>query len=203
MTTAYPLQWPEGWPRTKSYARIQHHNFGGKVHGLTFERARKGLFEELERMRATGIVLSTNIALRQDGLPYAGAAGKRMDDPGVAIYFTLKKKQMVMAQDRYLDIAANVRSLALAIDGMRQLERHGGGTMMERAFTGFAALPDPNKVDWRATFGFKSQDTVTAEMVNARFREKAKDRHSDAGGDDRWMMQLNVARDQALKELAA
>ena len=48
-----------------------------------------------------------------------------------------------MACDRFDNAAANMRSLGLAIEAMRQLERHGVGTMMERAFTGFVALPAP------------------------------------------------------------
>lgn len=202
MTTAFPLQWPEGWPRTKSYAR-QRHNFGSRVYTLTFERARSQLFDELKRMGAKSVVLSTDIPLRQDGMPYAGAALKRMDDPGVAVYFTLKAKQLVMAQDRYSDIAANVRSLGLAIEGLRQMERHGGGTMMERAFAGFAALPNPEKVDWRAAFGFTKDAIVTRDMVNSLYRMKAAALHPDAaGGSESAMSHLNVARDLALKELA-
>ena len=33
---------------------------------------------------------------------------------------------MVMATDAFSNIAANVRSLGLAIEALRQLERHGG-----------------------------------------------------------------------------
>lgn len=146
MTTAFPLAWPDGWPVTPDWKRRKDHNFGSKVYGpLTFDRARRGLTDELQRLGARNVVLSTNLPIRQDGMPYAGAALKRMESPGVAVYFTLNKKPMVMAQDAYADIAANCRSLALAIDGMRQLERHGGGLMMERAFSGFAALPPPTQ----------------------------------------------------------
>jgi hypothetical protein len=50
---------------------------------------------------------------------------------------------MTMACDRFDNAAANMRSLGLAIEAMRQLERHGGGAMMEKAFSGFVALPPP------------------------------------------------------------
>jgi hypothetical protein len=40
-------------------------------------------------------------------------------------------------------VAENMRSLALAIEGMRQVERHGGGFMLERAFTCFLAIAPP------------------------------------------------------------
>jgi hypothetical protein len=43
---------------------------------------------------------------------------------------------MAMARDKYLSVAGNMRSLALVISAMRQMERHGGSYLMERAFTG-------------------------------------------------------------------
>ena len=51
-----------------------------------------------------------------------------------------------MAMDRFTSVAGNLRSLTLAIEAMRQLNRHGGGTMMERAFAGFVAIAPP---DWK------------------------------------------------------
>ena len=55
-----------------------------------------------------------------------------------------------MARDAYKTVAGNMRSLTLAIEAMRQLERHGGSTMMERAFQGFAAIAPPDwKKPWR------------------------------------------------------
>jgi hypothetical protein len=92
-----------------------------------------------------------------------------------------------------------MRSLTLAIEAMRQLERHGGGTMMERAFTGFAAIAPPDwKKPWREVFGVKPdwQGDITA-----LYREKAKNRHPDTGGSDSLMAELNVAFAEAKREL--
>src|SRR5438876_65558 len=95
---AYPLQWPDGWLRTPTSKRESDNRFGGKVYGLTMDRARDQLVDELGRLGATNVVISTNAELRQDGLPYSQQ--KRIDDPGVAVYFMLKKRPMVMAVDR-------------------------------------------------------------------------------------------------------
>jgi hypothetical protein len=46
--------------------------------------------------------------------------------------FALKDRRLAMARDRFNTVAGNLRSLTLAIEAMRQLERHGGSTMMER-----------------------------------------------------------------------
>lgn len=200
MTTAYPLSWPPGWPRTAAHRRDSGRKFSGSVYGLTFERARRQLSEELRLLGATQVTISTNLPLRGDGLPYAGAAQRRMDDPGVAVYFVLNKKPLSMARDAYTDIAANMRSLGLAIAGLRQLERHGGSYMMERAFDGFAALPPPGGVkrSWAEVLGLaKPGILITHDAVDDAFRRLAKEHHPDAGGDPARMAELNAAREQA------
>ena len=60
-------------------------------------------------------------------------------DPGLAIHFVLNCRSLAMVSDCFDGAAANMRLPGLAIDAMRQLERRGGA-MMERAFSGFAAL---------------------------------------------------------------
>lgn len=62
-TTAYPLSWPLGKPRSRSRASARFEN--------TFAQAREGLRRELQLMSATGVVLSSNVELRPDGQPYS------------------------------------------------------------------------------------------------------------------------------------
>lgn len=206
IVTPFPLAWPHGWPRTPDHRRIANHPFGGKTYPLTFDRARRQLLEELARLRATSIVLSTNIPLRQDGQPYAGGADRRLDDPGVAVYFRLKGRDLSMARDGFTSIAANMRSLFLAVDGLRQLERHGGSYMMDRAFSGFTALPPPTPTrPWWEVFGFAREDILHRNIlqrdIESAFRRLAAERHPDRGGSDSAMSELNVARAEALKEI--
>lgn len=201
--TAFPLAWPEGWPRTPPHQRSQTHRFGGKVYSLSFDRARLDLMDELHRLGARNVILSTNVPLRNDGAPYAGAAERRLDDPGVAVYFTLKGKPLAMARDGFQHIAANMRSLFLAVEGLRQLERHGGSYMMERAFSGFLALPAPASAarPWWAILGYISPAGITASQVETQFRYLAQQRHPDSGGSHDAMAELNAARAAALKEI--
>jgi hypothetical protein len=208
MTEAYPLKWPFGWPRTPSYRRESDSRFGTSgrmtVDGaviagrrITVGRARDQLMDELRRLGATEIVVSTNVPVKADGLLYAD--NKRIDDPGIAVYFTFKKKKLVMARDGFNSVAGNLRSLGLAIDGMRQLERHGGSFMLEKAFDGFLALAPPNwKKPWREVFGVKPD---WQGDLKALFREKARERHSDVGGNDTLMAELNIAYKEAQQEL--
>jgi hypothetical protein len=220
---SYPLSWPDGWQRTPQHLRKDGSRFkvrdrkygeGGSSwlssRGVTFDYARRLLVEELGRLKANAVILSTNIPLRNDGQPRAGAAGSRLDDPGVAVYFTLKGKQMVMAADAFSGIAANLRSLGLAVEALRQLERHGGGVMMERAFAGFTALPAPEgskiKRAWWIVLNYgddpEARLDLSVEEVEARFRTLAKRRHPDVtGGSVELMAELNEAREDAVREL--
>lgn len=208
MTQAYPLLWPERWPRTP----FDKQSSNPRLSTVSFDNARKSIFDELRRLGATSIVLSTNVPLRNDGMPYADAARRRMPDPGVAVYFQLRNKPMVMARDAYYDISQNLRSLALAIEYLRGLERHGGAAMMERAFSGFTALPPPaggsvpfeEEIDWEEEFGPLPEgltNTETLAVVEARYRAKAKTAHSDQGGNNDKMVRLNLAIAQARNDL--
>lgn len=208
MTEAFPLQWPEGWPRTPDGRRSANY----RLKTVSFDVARHSIFSELRILRASSVVLSTNIPLRRDGMAYADAARRRMDDPGVAVYFQLRDKPMAMARDVYHDIAQNLRSLALAVEYMRGLERHGGATMVERAFTGFAQLPPPAgaspsmDINWKEELDlvdlFDQLDNYDLLILaESRYRKKAKEVHSDTGGDDTAMIRLNLAITLARKEL--
>lgn len=198
--TAYPLEWPDGWPRAKS--RKDFHPFGSRTYPLTFDSARQDLLGELKRLGAKNVVLSTNVPLRSDGMPHASAARTRIDDPGVAVYFTLKDRPLAMARDGFANIAANVRSLYLAVEGLRQMERHGGSYMMERAFSGFLALPAPGAArSWREVLNFGANIDVDRDTIDRAFRQRLLIAHPDRGGSHDAMAELNAARAAALKEI--
>ena len=193
MTQAYPLAWPESWPRTDSGKRRSHSPFS-----TTFDKARRDLLDELRRLGARNVVISSWLPLRQDGNPRADVARRRIEDPGVAVYFELRGRPMVMARDAYWNIHDNIRSIGLAIENLRGLERHGGAVMMERAFEGFAALPPPKVRDHWAVLGIAPTKDYGA-ILHA-FRTMAKTVHPDSGGSAEAMCELIEARDAALKE---
>ncbi len=215
MTETYPLRWPDGWPRTAADKRSRGTQFrrGGYSGSLpTFSFGRDGVLDELKRLGATNVVISSSIDVRVDGVPRAGVEPDRhtMKEPGVALYFTLKGRAMVMAQDGYDSPGVNLRSLTLAIDAMRSLERHGGGTMMQRAFDGFAALPAPDGVrpkrPWWIVLNYGEGDEARAdasvEEVEARYRTLSKKRHPDADeGSVEAFQELQNARDEAVQAL--
>jgi hypothetical protein len=200
MTEAYPLRWPDGWPRTKPSAITDGRSrFVRPGSGYwTFAPARDALITEVWRLpEIKSVVISSNFAPGRDG---PSARGPRPVDQAIALYFTRRGKPFVMACDRYSRAEENMRSLALAIEAMRQLERHGGGFMMERAFDGFAVLPPPSEEPWWVVL--QVARTATRADIEAAWRKLAAANHPDRGGSDAAMARINTARDRALAERA-
>lgn len=198
--TAYPLQWPDGWPRTPDDQRSSTSQFK-----TTFGRALYLLRYELQQLGAGNVVISSWLPLRRDGLPREDQARRNLPDPGVAVYFTRRRQQLAIARDAFTTVHDNLRSLGLAIEAMRALERHGGGQMLERSFAGFTALPPPRSC-WEilgigpdATAVCLGDPQLGADLIGAAFRRRAAICHPDReGGSTEAMAELNRARDDAL-----
>lgn len=187
---AYPLQWPVGWARTHHYRR-QRSRFD-----TSFAMARDCLLEEINRFNGRNPVLSTNIEIRRDGLPYANR--RRPEDTGVAVYFEWKGKPMCFACDKWDRVKDNIQSIRKTIDAMRGIERWGSTDMMERAFSGFAALPDESNETWRDVLD--CQDVTNFNYIKTAYRMLAKEHHPDSGGDSAKFLIIQKAYDDAKAE---
>lgn len=211
MSTNYPLSWPIGWPRTNVNSRKRaqfgktekvSYGTGGSTYNskkeLTVAAAMPRLFSELNRLKATAIILSTNVETRVDGFPRSDR--RAPDDPGVAVYFKLDGKDRVLACDKWDRVADNIAALAAHIDAIRRQDRYGVGSL-DRAFAGYAALPAP-KSNWRFVLGFGHDYKPTIAEVQKKYRQLIFVNHPDHGGSDETMSKLNAARDHAIKELS-
>lgn len=188
---AYPLHWPIGRPRTPSHKREE-----GRFK-TTPGRATDEIFEELRRMGVRLPVLSTNVVLRQDGIPYANR--KPPEDPGIAVYFEYKGKQFTFACDRYDRVHKNIKATAKTIEALRGIERWGTGEMVQQAFAGFAALPAPEaKKPWWEVLEVPHY-APWGDIV-ARRNQLAKINHPDRGGNLDRMAEINAAFKDAEKE---
>lgn len=186
MTESYPLQWPAGKTR-KQYP--ERSKFGER----SIDAATTILREELRRLGASNMVLSSNLRLRNDGLPYSKQAQPR--DQGVAVYFTYKKQPMCFACDRWDRIQDNIYAIAMTIEALRGIERWGSGSMVEQAFTGFVALPPPRSGSTDPWDLLGIRPGATEAEIDAAYREKAKKAHPDTpGGSVEAMQALNEAR---------
>ena len=176
---AYPLQWPPGRPRTGQWSRER------AKFSTTFARARDDIAREVQLLvggrwaRDPKLVISTNVALRRDGLPLAGQ--RAPDDPGVALYFEHKNRSMCFACDRWDKIEHNMQAIAKTIEALRGIARWGTGDMLEAAFTGFTALPAPGAArEWWQVLGVER--TAAAEQITAAYRRLRSEHHPDRGG---------------------
>lgn len=202
MTEAFPLQWPIARPRTKvrkdgNFNKKEWAQQGNwrQTKAVTIADAMVRLTDELGRVGGKGIVLSSNLARNRDGSPRSNQS--QPVDPGVALYFTLKGKPICMPCDTYTRVEQNIVAIAKHIEATRAIERYGVASLDEM-FTGFAALPAPSAARaWWEVLGVSQYATV--DQINAAWREKAKQAHSDLGGSDARMSEINVARDTGIK----
>ena len=189
MTQAFPLQWPAGRPRVAKPKRASFKR--------SFAQARSELADELERLGARHVVLSTNKELRLDGWPRADQSEPA--DPGVAVYFEWRGRPMTFACDRWDRVKDNINAIANTIKALRGIERWGSGDMLEQAFSGFTALPAPDHVKmWWDVLGVER--TADLETVSGAYKRLVKERHPDmAGGSTAAFQELQAAYKQALE----
>lgn len=187
----YPLSWPTGWARAAGrIASSFGTNTGDRLTPLTLATGLRRLANELERLRATDVVISTDVPIRRDGMPYASASLPK--DPGCAVYFTLKGQPRALACDRYTRLPDNMAAIAAHIASLRAIERYGVGTL-DQAFAGYAALPAPvaDAIAWWDVL--RVERTASLDECEAEFRRLARDHHPDRGGSHEDMAKLTAA----------
>lgn len=193
---AYPLHWPEDWPRTRP--QDQRDMKGWKRKAADY---REELAKELDRAKSTMGIISTNVPLNVRGVMTAGVEPR---DCGVAIYFSKPKKEdfrwqdalsihepaptaerineayrrlaaqhhpdkggdvemfraltkhrdaalawanrdnavpdYVIACDLFREVRLNLAAIAFTLKALRQIDRCGTSSILERSFKGFLAL---------------------------------------------------------------
>jgi len=186
MIAAYPLQWPVGrarWGKQRQSSAFKMGDGAMKEH----------LFTELERMRASDIVVSTNQT--------SYSRGNFIDDPGVAVYFTRKGQELCIACDKYLKVVDNLHAIGMAVEAFRMLERHGTGEMVDAAFSGFKALPESVIVTpytarpWYDVL--QVSPDASPEVIRAAYKSLLHQHHPDKGGDPVLFEQLQKAKEEA------
>jgi hypothetical protein len=178
--SAYPLEWPPGWPRTAAHGRSAWPKCPPLQACLRETQA------QLRLLGATRVVLSSNVTLGND----------RPSDPGVVAYATYDRLPIAIPCDRWNTVAGNVRAIGKTIEAMRGMERWGAKHMIRAMFQGFVALPAP--VDWRTELGIQAGEALTFADIEARYRALAQERHPDRpGGSTERMAALNAAMDAA------
>lgn len=207
-----PLCWPTWFPRTPEHSRT-HGRFGVKrktgygTDNLTLNQAVNRVMKSLwaftrpghaYRCHADEAIISTNLELRNDGLPRSGQ--KKPNDPGVAVYFELDGIQRCIPCDMYLRIEDNLAAIAATIEALRTIERHGS-QMFEAAFSGFDALPSPDHVITRSWRDVLDYDGNSFGIAHAAYLRARKNAHPDHGGSTEKFTEVQRAWEQAYAEL--
>lgn len=194
--TGYPLAWPMGWRRTKASQR-KSDNFKRHRGRVTIAESVARVIDEFRvfGIRDWNIIISTNVELTLSGYPRSGA--REPEDPGVAVYFMQGDKERCIATDRYDRVAGNLAAIAATIEAMRAIDRHGGAEIIDRAFTGFAALPSPDR-HWSEVLGVDRNASRSA--IDTSYRIRRGTAHPDKGGSSDEFDDVRRAYEQACME---
>lgn len=185
--SAHSLTWATIYPRTPKHKRE------AARFEVNFSTARNDLLNELRLLGAKNVVISSNVPVRQDNLPYA--RHKEPDDPGVAVYFKIKDKSYALCCDRWLKVRHNLRAIGLHIAAMRGIERWGVGSV-EQVFMGYQVLPpQTSERKWWEVLGVDVR--ASDEEVREAYRKLARQHHPDNGGSADRMAAINPAYEQA------
>ncbi len=195
MIEAYPLSWPEGWERAK---RPKESRFGSYMNKPSINYGMIKVQDELRLLGGKNLVISSNLKLRQDGLPYSSQ--RLPEDCGIAIYFEWKEEAMVIASDNYNKPGCNLWAIGKTVESMRGIERWGCSELLNRAFSGFKQLLEKSEIvtnNWNDILGV-SMNATKDEIIKA-YKGKVKIYHPDKDtGDDKMFLLVKDADEQGL-----
>ena len=187
---AFPLCWPTSWPRTRNREK-------SRFTPSTLYSEIAPLQEELRKLGVAEVIISTSVPLRVDGLPLSKPPVDR--DPGAAVYFVRKGKPLCLACDKFHTVPENLHAITLTIEAIRGIERWGSSDLLDRAFTGFSALPAPHAVrTWWHVLGVDQK--ATWGDIELAHRKLALANHPDVGGSHDKMAEINAAMESAKAE---
>lgn len=190
-TRAYPLYWPEGWPRAGSH-QVKRARFGD--HSVA--EGRRVVADQVRLFGGKDLIVSSNLELRLDGNPRSNQ--RQPVDRGVAIFFKRGGQDMALACDIYTTVEDNLWALCRTLDALRQIERDGSPSLINRAFKGFAQLPDPSVRRWFEVLSVGER--ATDEEIRQAYFKLAKRYHPDNAvtGDADLFRQVQQAYEQAM-----
>ncbi|NUQ86291.1 MAG: J domain-containing protein [Anaerolineales bacterium] len=203
--TTFPLSYPVNQPRTMPQDR-RDARFTTRSRGFSYGPPRKHsvhesareLELEIRRMGGKDMIISSNLRVKANGLPYSGQ--KQPDDPGVAVYFKWHKRDLVFACDKWRSVEDNLWAIVKHIEALRGQERWGVGSL-DQAFAGYMQLPDPGKREWWEVL--QVAPTASNDEIRQAYLRLAKQYHPDAGGDAVMFDQVQKAFDLVMGKRGA
>lgn len=192
---AFPLHWPLGYKRTSEGQRIR------SPFKQSMETTQKFIRRQIDLLGAAGMIISSNIPVRKDGGLYTDYMSRKIDDPGVAVFFRLGSAgegYVSMCCDQYMTVWENLYALGKSIEAIRALERYGCSEFMQRVFTGFKELPlETSGRPWWEVLNVHRM--ASASEIRQAYLVKAKAAHPDAGGSPEEFIKVQKAYEEALQ----
>jgi hypothetical protein len=199
MPDPFPLTWPEGWLVTPAHKRERSR------YRVTFSIARAELFRELRLFKAVSFVISSNIPVKNDGMPYA--TFPKVTEPGVSVWWWTGKKASslrVLACDQWDSPLGNLRAIGLAVKALRDIERSGASQILDRAVEAFdVPMLGDAKPSWfydlelQAWPPHEGTILMSWKLLAARYHPDNK-----MTGSNLDFLRVTQAKDRALKWLA-
>ncbi len=206
--TKSPLCWPDAVPRT-----APHRRGSPKFDDRSLDQAARFTIHEINRLNKRrwdyqdeNVIISSNLKLRQDGLPLSNQPEPA--DSGIAVYFTLKinrngkliERPIVMSCDKWKKPADNLYAIGKDIEAQRSRERWGC-TNYEQAFRGYLAIPERcGGKAWWETLGILP--SANRDTVEQAYKIRAKVAHPDTAGTNGEFVALKEAFDQAMAQFS-
>lgn len=188
---AYPLHWPQGFPRAKFRENSRFRSSYDTALGNVQKSLRA--FASDSGKKLDHAIMSSNVTL----------TNHQPSDPGVAVWFVWDGMQVCIPVDRYQSVPENLQAIHHIIEARRVELRHGTLALVRATFSGFQALPAPEGKHWRDILSLPKDSRIDRDAVEKAFRSLAVERHPDKGGSADQMAELNNARETALREIAA
>jgi hypothetical protein len=161
--------WPHG--STPTHQRRSPHVFKA-----SWSSTLELLDRELRQLKARDIVIGCGLReqdIRIDGWPRSGA--REPSHPGVEVSLTTQHGRLVYATDVCRRWEHNVRAIALGLEALRAVDRHGI-TRRGEQYAGFRALPS-------ATSEPSAERGRQLIREHGGVRAALKATHPDTGGD--------------------
>jgi len=194
--TLCPLVWPDEKPRTAQ--RDRKHNRRG------WDERWSNCVNSLKKELYRADMYDWRLSAERSGA-YSSRSSVS-DDPGIALWFMQNVHGnwalSVLACDKFLKPAMNVKAIAMTIQRLRLIEEYGCYSS-EQAMRGAAydALPPPEAPPkpWWEVLGVAPD--AEPWLIEAVYKAAAKRHHPDAGGDAEMFKTVNRAYQEAKTEM--
>lgn len=191
--SSYPLEWPDHIPRTPKSKVERNNRFDTTLHkSLGNVQKSLELLAKDSGKKINDITLSANVSL----------GNMNPDDSGVCVYFNWNGSSLCIPVDRYDRVEHNLQAIYHILEADRTKLRHGGFEFVMAEKQGKTnLLTDGSEKNWRDVLGVS--ESAGLEEAKKKYRELARQHHSDRGGNDETMAAINKAWEAAKKVLGS